>query len=48
MNAMFPVLATYMGHKKISETYWYLTGTPALLQVACDAFERVVKGGDAE
>lgn len=48
VNAMLPVLATYMGHKKISETYWYLTGTPELLQVACDAFERIAKGGDAE
>ena len=47
VNAMLPVLATYMGHKSISETYWYLTGTPDLLQVACDAFERAAKGGDA-
>ena len=45
VNAMLPVLATYMGHKKISETYWYLTGTPELLQVAGDAFERIAKGG---
>ena len=45
VNAMLPVLATYMGHKSVSETYWYLTGTPELLQVAGDAFERVVKGG---
>ena len=45
VNAMLPVLATYMGHKSVSETYWYLTGTPELLQVASDAFERVVKGG---
>ncbi len=47
VNAMLPVLATYMGHKNISETYWYLTGTPELLQVACDAFEQAAKGVDA-
>jgi len=47
VNAMLPVLATYMGHKNISETYWYLTGTPELLQVACDTFEQAVKGVDA-
>lgn len=47
VNAMLPVLATYLGHKTISETYWYLTGTPELLQVACDAFGALVKGGDA-
>lgn len=48
VSAMLPVLATYMGHKNISETYWYLTGTPELLQVAGDAFEQVAKGGDAK
>ena len=48
VNAMLPVLATYMGHKSISETYWYLTGTPELLQVASDAFERIAKGGGAQ
>lgn len=46
VSAMLPVLATYMGHRNISETYWYLTGTPELLQVACDAFEQVAKGGE--
>ena len=46
VNAMLPVLATYMGHKRISDTYWYLTGTPELLQVAGDAFERFSKGSD--
>ena len=48
VSAMLPVLATYMGHKNISETYWYLTGTPELLQVAGDAFEQAAKGGDAK
>jgi integrase len=46
INALLPVLATYMGHASISETYWYLTGTPELLEVACSAFEELVKAGD--
>lgn len=45
VNAMLPVLATYMGHKHISDTYWYLTGAPELLEVASCAFERVAKKG---
>lgn len=29
-----PQLATYLGHVHVSDTYWYLTGTPELLQWA--------------
>lgn len=39
VNAMMPVLARYLGHESISETYWYLTGTPELMGIAGDAFE---------
>lgn len=39
VNAMLPVLARYLGHASIAETYWYLTGTPELMEVACSAFE---------
>ena len=28
-----PELATYLGHTHVSDTYWYLTGTPELLRV---------------
>lgn len=43
VNAMLPLLATCMGHKSVNETYWYLTGTPELLQMAGDAFEGIAK-----
>jgi len=33
-------LATYMGHAKITNTYWYLTGTPELMGLAAAQFER--------
>lgn len=36
-----PHLATYLGHCKVSDTYWYLTGIPALLAVAADRFEQL-------
>ncbi|MER9128041.1 hypothetical protein NKH81_34520, partial [Mesorhizobium sp. M0959] len=32
-------LSTYVGHAKISDTYWYLTGVPELMAVAGKRFE---------
>jgi integrase len=37
-NAM-AALSTYVGHVKISDTYWYLTGVPDLMAVAGRRFE---------
>jgi integrase len=31
-------LTTYLGHGKVRDTYWYLTGTPELLAIAGDRF----------
>lgn len=47
VNALLPALSAYMGHKKFADTYWYLTATPELLQVACDAFGTPTRGGGA-
>jgi integrase len=33
-------LSTYLGHAKISNTYWYLTGVPELMALAGKKFER--------
>lgn len=33
-------LSTYLGHTKVTYTYWYLTGTPELLAVIGSRFER--------
>jgi integrase len=33
-------LSTYMGHARISHTYWYLTAVPELMAVAAAKFER--------
>lgn len=44
VNAMLPVLARYLGHASISETYWYLTGAPELMELACSAFESHLMG----
>ena len=40
-QAMF-WLCTYLGHAKISDTYWYLTGVPELMAVAGQRFEQFV------
>jgi integrase len=43
-------LSTYMGHAKISNTYWYLTGVPELMALAGGKFERFAEApgaGDA-
>lgn len=37
-QAMF-WLCTYLGHARISDTYWYLTGVPELMAVAGRGFE---------
>ncbi len=35
-----PRLATYLGHVHVSDTYWYLTATPELLQLAARRLDR--------
>ncbi|MCB1741347.1 MAG: tyrosine-type recombinase/integrase [Gammaproteobacteria bacterium] len=37
-------LSTYLGHAKITDTYWYATATPELLALAAGRFERFAKG----
>lgn len=35
-------LSTYLGHAKITDTYWYLTGVPELMGLAGSRFEQFV------
>ncbi|MFC1602212.1 tyrosine-type recombinase/integrase [Pseudomonadota bacterium] len=39
VNQLMPLLATYLGHVKVTYTYWYLTGIPALMTVVAARFE---------
>ncbi len=43
-HAMF-WLCTYLGHSKITDTYWYLTGVPELMDIVGTQFERYVLAG---
>jgi integrase/recombinase XerD len=36
-------LATYVGHDKIEDTYWYMTGVPELMAIAGRRFHRYAK-----
>lgn len=40
VNQKMPLLSTYLGHKKPSDTYWYLTGIPELLAQATSRLEK--------
>ncbi|MEP7456379.1 tyrosine-type recombinase/integrase [Phyllobacterium sp. SB3] len=39
-------LATYVGHAKVSDTYWYMTGIPDLMAIAGSRFEDFTSGED--
>ena len=39
IHARLPLLSTYLGHVGPSSTYWYLTATPALLELAAQRVE---------
>lgn len=36
-------LSTYLGHAKVNDTYWYLTGVPELMAIAAERFERFAR-----
>jgi integrase len=42
VDPLLPVLATYLGHVHVHDTYWYLEAVPELLQLAT---ERLTDGG---
>lgn len=41
-------LSTYLGHGKVSDTYWYLSGLPELLAIAARRFETCISSGGAK
>ena len=43
VEARLPALSTYLGHVAPSSTYWYLTATPALLGLAKQRAEHVLR-----
>jgi integrase len=41
-------LSTYVGHTKVTDTYWYLTAIPELMQAASVRFQRFAQGAPHE
>lgn len=37
-------LSTYVGHAKVSDTYWYVTGIPELMTIAAERFHLYAQG----
>lgn len=36
-------LSTYLGHAKVSDTYWYLTGVPEIMAITASRFEHFAR-----
>jgi integrase len=39
-----PVLSTYLGHGHVTDTYWYVTGTPELMAAVGQQLEKRWEG----
>lgn len=48
VQVALPSLSTYLGHVKVTDTYWYVTAIPDLMNTVSDRFERFVYGAREE
>ncbi|MHC4408526.1 MAG: tyrosine-type recombinase/integrase [Planctomycetota bacterium] len=46
VGRLMPRLATYLGHGRVSATYWYIEAVPELLRLATERLEATVRGED--
>jgi len=44
-DSIIDTLSTYVGHAKVTDTYWYVSATPELMAIAAQQFARFVEGG---
>jgi len=47
VNQVISSLSTYLGHREVTYTYWYLTGIPELMALVARRFERFASRGGA-
>jgi integrase len=45
VNKEIVLLSVYLGHSKVTDTYWYVTGIPSLMAIAAKRFERLASEG---
>lgn len=43
VESHLPRLSTYLGHARVRDTYWYLTATPELLELAARRLDRAAR-----
>ncbi|MBU1950069.1 MAG: tyrosine-type recombinase/integrase, partial [Candidatus Eisenbacteria bacterium] len=48
VNERIHTLSTYLGHGKVTDTYWYLSGIPQLLAIAGSRFQGLSGRGGVE
>ena len=48
IDRMMPYLSTYLGHVKVSDTYWYITSIPELMAIAARRFEHFAQQSQGE
>jgi integrase len=48
VQVALPSLSTYLGHVKVTDTYWYVTAIPDLMNTVSERFERFVYGAGEE
>ncbi len=48
MDHAISALSVYLGHAKVTDTYWYLTATPDLMALAANRFESFVRKQNEE
>lgn len=39
-----PILSTFLGHAHVTDTYWYISGTPELMSAVCERLEQRWEG----
>lgn len=44
VDRIMPTLSIYVGHSKVVDTYWYLTGIPELMAIAAERFHGYFQG----
>ena len=47
VEPMLPLLSIYVGHAKVVDTYWYISGIPELMTLAAERFHRYVQGASS-
>lgn len=45
VDGIIDALSTYVGHAKVSDTYWYVTAVPELMAAAAQRFSELAAGG---